>query len=81
LPRSLQYGQLDGALDASKETRNSLFTISGKRGSYPQLFKRGGEAGLQFVGDMEMVQELVEAESIPAEVLAANPQVCFTEDY
>ena len=55
--------------------RNKLFNISGKRAVYPQCFIASGGDDIVFVGDWEAVESLLECESIPADVLAANPTI------
>ena len=53
--------------------RTELFTISGVRGKFPQVFLTDKAAGTTtYVGDFEKVQELIEANQIPADVLAKN---------
>lgn len=61
----------DGALQVNLARRNALFAVSGKRGLYPQLFRRRGGGGggqVEFVGGGgEELRWLAEASSIPAE--------------
>jgi hypothetical protein len=66
---------MDGSLDGNKECRTKMFETSGKRALYPQVFTHQGAGELTFIGDMEMVQDLVESDDIPDEILAANPTI------
>jgi hypothetical protein len=61
-------------LPENKELRTILFKTSGVTGRYPQIFiKRGDET--KFVGDYDKFSELCELAQMPAEVLAANPDI------
>ena len=65
---------MDGSDAANLEMRNKMFSTSGKRAVYPQcFFEEGGE--LEFVVDWDAMEQLLECEDIPAEVLAANPTI------
>lgn len=72
--RKIEHSELDGADQENVEMRNKLFGISGKRAVYPQCFMTSGDE-ITFVGDWEAVEALLECESIPADVLAANPNI------
>lgn len=48
---------MDGADPELKEYRDNLFSISQKRGQYPQCFMRTVEDGsIAFVGDWDVVE-------------------------
>jgi len=68
------YETIDGADAQNVELRNKLFGISNLRGKYPQVFIKTGDEYV-FVGNKETVEELLEANSLPAEVLEANPGI------
>jgi hypothetical protein len=72
--RKIQFEALDGSLPENKERRDECFAISGQRGKYPQCFLTG-EGPMRFVGLWEEVESLMECDTIPEEVLAANPQI------
>ncbi len=73
--RKVQFEKVDGSLAENKEVRDVLFGCSGQRGKYPQCFLRSESGEYTFVGLWEEVESLLECDSIPAEVLAANPQI------
>ena len=62
-----------------------LFTLSGKRGVYPQLFKvcpvssesesESSSSSSSFLGDWDAVEGANECESLPKEILDANPGI------
>lgn len=66
--------QVDGLEPSARERRNELFGISSLRGKYPQVFlKLSGET--TFVGDFEAVNGLNDCDTLPPDVLEANPQI------
>jgi len=67
--------EIDGALPEHKARRDELFALSGTRGGYPQVFLQKADGAVEFVGLWEKLEELNECGSLPADVLAANPQV------
>ena len=71
--------QIDGAVEANREKRGELFTLSDKRGVYPQVFIEDADGKTEFVGDFEGVESLNECSALPAEVLAANPDIMTFE--
>uniref|UniRef100_A0A7S2RWF3 ADF-H domain-containing protein n=1 Tax=Rhizochromulina marina TaxID=1034831 RepID=A0A7S2RWF3_9STRA len=66
---------IDGVSPENKEERNSLFTLSGKRGVYPQVFIKDPVGTIKFVADFEELQSLNDTDTLPADVLDANPQI------
>lgn len=82
ISKRVVYSTVDGSMPEEKERRDQLFAVSSMRGKYPQVFieKDGGE--LIFVGQWEKIQELLECDDIPAEVLASNPTIeTFTKTF
>eukprot|EP00617_Octactis_speculum_P018226 CAMPEP_0185768104 /NCGR_PEP_ID=MMETSP1174-20130828/47463_1 /TAXON_ID=35687 /ORGANISM="Dictyocha speculum, Strain CCMP1381" /LENGTH=118 /DNA_ID=CAMNT_0028452641 /DNA_START=19 /DNA_END=375 /DNA_ORIENTATION=+ len=79
--KGVSITEIDGAAQENRELRNELFGISEKRGAYPQVFiKEGGET--KFVGDYEAFEELIESDSLPADVLENNPTIpTFTKTF
>ena len=73
--RKIQFEKVDGSMVEQKELRDVLFSVSGQRGKYPQCFLKGEDGSYQFVGLWEDVEGLLECDTIPAEVLASNPQI------
>jgi len=51
---------VDGADEAQRELRNELFSISGIRGKYPQIFLTNKTDKTEFIGDFNEIQTLVE---------------------
>ena len=74
LSKKIKAETIDGSLPENKEKRDELFGISSLRGKYPQVFIQGAD-GTKFVGQWEKIQELVECDDLPADVLAANPTI------
>jgi len=75
LSKKLKVETIDGSLPENKDKRDELFGISSLRGKYPQIFIQGADGTKKFVGQWEKVQELVECDDLPADVLAANPTI------
>ena len=73
--KKLIHDKVDGVLPENKEVRDKLFSISGQRGKYPQCFIADGEGNYRFVGMWDEVESLVDCDTLPAEVLAANPSI------
>mmetsp|Transcript_1373 Transcript_1373/g.2744 ORF Transcript_1373/g.2744 Transcript_1373/m.2744 type:complete len:116 (+) Transcript_1373:22-369(+) len=67
----IEHKVIDGADQAVKELRNELFTISGQRGKYPQVFLTDQVEKTEFIGDYEKILSLVEDNSTPEETLKA----------
>jgi hypothetical protein len=62
-------------LPENKDMRSAMFECSGKRGSYPQVFIKDAAGAYTSVGDFDEVQSLNDTDSLPPDVLEANPQV------
>lgn len=73
--RKVQFDKVDGSLAENKEVRDALFASSGQRGKYPQCFLKNEAGEYEFVGLWDEVEALLECDTLPAEVLAANPQI------
>lgn len=73
--RKIQFEKVDGSLAENKEVRDIMFASSGQRGKYPQCFLKSDGGDYVFVGLWEEIEGLLECDTIPAEVLAANPQI------
>jgi hypothetical protein len=67
--------KIDGAYPDNKAIRDELFNISQHRGKYPQCFLKDESGAYKFVGLWEDVESLVECNTLPADVLASNPQI------
>lgn len=63
-----------GVEPANKDTRTAMFECSGKR-TYPQVFIKEADGKWTSVGDFDEVQSLNDADTLPPDVLAANPQI------
>ena len=73
--RKIQFEKVDGSLAENKEMRDIMFASSGQRGKYPQCFLKSESGGYNFVGLWEEIESLLECDTIPPEVLAANPTI------
>jgi hypothetical protein len=71
----VQFDKVDGSYPDNKELRDVLFGVSGQRGKYPQCFLKDESGNYKFVGLWEELESLIECNTIPSEVLAANPQI------
>lgn len=74
LGNKIQFDKVDGSLVENKEIRDKLFASSGLRGKYPQCFLES-DGVYRFIGLWDQIEELVESDTIPADVLAANPSI------
>ena len=72
--KKIDYISIDGALDENKEIRDVLFGVSQQRGKYPQCFIKEGST-YRFIGLWEQIESLEECDSLPAEVMEANPDI------
>eukprot|EP00607_Mallomonas_marina_P008207 CAMPEP_0182416614 /NCGR_PEP_ID=MMETSP1167-20130531/973_1 /TAXON_ID=2988 /ORGANISM="Mallomonas Sp, Strain CCMP3275" /LENGTH=177 /DNA_ID=CAMNT_0024589553 /DNA_START=85 /DNA_END=618 /DNA_ORIENTATION=+ len=70
----VDYIEIDGANPDNKEKRNELFNVSKSRGKYPQCFIEK-EGNIRFIGLWEEIESLVENDSLPQEILSANPDM------
>lgn len=61
----------------NKEVRTQLFEASGKR-TYPQVFLKEADGSYTNVGDFEEVQSLNDTDTLPQDVLDANPTVVYS---
>ncbi len=68
------FEKIDGSLSENKEIRDKLFAASNQRGKYPQCFLET-DGVYKFLGLWEQLEELVECDTIPADVLTANPSI------
>eukprot|EP01006_Ploeotia_vitrea_P005995 TRINITY_DN120745_c0_g1_i1.p1 TRINITY_DN120745_c0_g1~~TRINITY_DN120745_c0_g1_i1.p1 ORF type:complete len:122 (-),score=2.99 TRINITY_DN120745_c0_g1_i1:45-410(-) len=72
----LKHIIIDGGNSENVEIRNQLFKISEKRAVYPQCFiENTSNNEYTFIGDWEGFEGLLECESIPKDVLDANPNI------
>eukprot|EP01039_Chlorochromonas_danica_P000503 gene503-542_t len=71
----LVFLKVDGSQAGEKEIRDQLFSVSGHRGKYPQCFIKGEDGSFRFVGLWEEVESLVDCDALPADILAANPNI------
>lgn len=72
--KGVPYQQVDGSDGTTRDLRNTLWTVSGHRGKYPQVFiERDGEH--EFVGLWSDVESLNECEALPPDILEANPEI------
>lgn len=67
--------EVDGVLPENKDTRSALFECSGKRGAYPQVFILEKDGKYTNVGDFDEIQSLNDTDTLPPDVLAANPEI------
>jgi len=66
----IDFKEVDGADAANKEVRTELFSLSGIKGVYPQVFITDKASKTEFIGDYDKLLELVEANGTPADVAA-----------
>ncbi|KAK8792567.1 hypothetical protein WA588_005059, partial [Blastocystis sp. NMH] len=72
------YTEVDGADPANKEIRTSLFGLAERNGSsrqYPLFFAMNADRTLTFLGDLEKVQDLMDADDTDPALLAQYPDV------
>lgn len=74
LGNKIQFDKIDGSLVENKDIRDKLFASSGLRGKYPQCFLES-DGVYRFIGLWDHMEELVESDTIPADILAANPSI------
>lgn len=67
--------KIDGLIPENKDLRDKLFGISGHRGKYPQCFIQDNDGNIRFVGLWDEIESLVDCDSLPSDVLAANPSI------
>ena len=68
---------MDAADPVNHELRTELFGISGVRGKFPQVFIATDASATKFVGDFDKIQELIENNALPADVLSKNNIASF----
>ena len=81
--RRTPYEVVDGMDPAQRHIRDELFRISGVRGNYPQFFLErqidngygGTIRSVEFWGNYDTFENLNEVDSLPPDVLLANPEV------
>ena len=74
ISKKLKFDKVDGSLAEMKDTRDKLFSISNTRGKYPQCFIETPSV-TQFVGLWETIEGMIECDSLPSDILAANPTI------
>ena len=62
--RGLIYEPIDAVDPANKELRTDLFSVSGLRAQYPQVFIRGRDGSCRFIGQYEEIQRLNERDEL-----------------
>eukprot|EP01036_Dinobryon_divergens_P001998 gene1998-2628_t len=70
----IAYTSVDGSFPENKDERDKLFNISKVRGRYPQCFLNLNDE-IRFVGFWDEIEGLIDADTLPAEVLEANPTI------
>mmetsp|Transcript_71749 Transcript_71749/g.149812 ORF Transcript_71749/g.149812 Transcript_71749/m.149812 type:complete len:118 (-) Transcript_71749:114-467(-) len=73
--RKIQCEKIDGSLVENKEVRDVLFGVSNMRGKYPQCFLKSEDGSFHFVGLWDEVESLIECDTLPEDVLSANPDI------
>lgn len=81
--RQTPYEVVDGMDPDQRQRRDELFRISDIRGNYPQFFVErqvdngygGTKTKMEFWGSYERMEQLNEVDSLPPDVLLANPDV------
>lgn len=73
--KQIAFDKIDGGLEENKEIRNTLFGISSHRGQYPQCFIRKVDGSYKFIGLWEQFESLTDCETLPKDVLEANPTI------
>jgi hypothetical protein len=66
--------EIDGVLPENKEARSAMFEC-GKRGAYPQVFLKDSAGAFTSIGDFDDIQSLNDTDSLPPDILEANPQI------
>mmetsp|Transcript_43032 Transcript_43032/g.86998 ORF Transcript_43032/g.86998 Transcript_43032/m.86998 type:complete len:368 (+) Transcript_43032:30-1133(+) len=79
---STGVNEVDGVLPENKDARSAMFECSGKRGAYPQVFFQETDGNYTNVGDFDEIQSLNDTDSLPPDVLSANPGIpTFTKSF
>ena len=74
--KAVKVEQIDGSMPENKGRRDELWKISEKRAVYPQVFTLVGDAAPVFVSaGAEEFEDLVEAGTMDADILAQNPGI------
>ena len=74
--KAVKVEQIDGSMPENKGRRDDLWKISEKRAVYPQVFTLVGDAAPVFVSaGAEEFEDLVEAGTMDADILAQNPGI------
>jgi len=76
----VQFETVDGSDLGTKERREALFKISGRRGVYPQFFVYDDdvfdkEDNIHFLGDWDHIEALNDTSGLPEDMLAAHPTI------
>ena len=80
--KKVAFSELDGSLSENKEKRDQLFSASGLRGKYPQVFIESSSGDIKFVGGYDKMVELAESDSLDSSLLEANPSIeTFTKTF
>ena len=70
----IKFEKIDGSLTENKEVRDKLFAVSNLRGKYPQCFLET-DGAFRFLGLWDEIEALIDSDTIPVEVLDANPTI------
>jgi len=68
----MDFKEVDAADPVNHDLRTELFTMSGLRGKFPQVFLSDKATSTVFVGDFDKIQELIENNNLPEDVLKSN---------
>eukprot|EP00977_Amphora_coffeiformis_P004935 scaffold1055_cov165-Amphora_coffeaeformis.AAC.9 len=74
------FETVDGSDPVTRERREALFKISGRRGVYPQFFVHDDdvfdkEETVNYIGDWEHIEAVNDASGLPENMLAAHPAI------
>ncbi|ETV86572.1 hypothetical protein H257_01726 [Aphanomyces astaci] len=76
--KKIKREEVDGSAEENTQLRNDLFSISGIRGTYPQVFFQvEGSNTPQFVGLFDAIQEMNEMNDLPADFIRQNNVATF----
>uniref|UniRef100_A0A6S8A147 Uncharacterized protein n=2 Tax=Sar TaxID=2698737 RepID=A0A6S8A147_9STRA len=71
--KHVRYEKVEAVSD--KEQRQNLTEISGVKGGYPQVFIKRGETDIEFVGQFEDLEKLIDNDGLSPDVLEKMPEI------
>ncbi|KAK8826920.1 hypothetical protein WA577_007423 [Blastocystis sp. JDR] len=83
--QGIPYDEVEASNPANRQLRDALLQVAGQdhggRAEFPALFIMRSNRNIQFVGNWDKIQLILDSESVPDEILLSTPEVLTMKRY